>query len=141
MPRGTPQGASQKWLNNIRNSGQTVTEGVDGVSEAPGIRAAAQQDKMLRNLTEAVNSGKWADKVSSVSLSDWKNAMKQKGIPAMARGAEMAQPKVAAYLQKAYPVIGSLQAEIESMPDGSLQDSIDRSAAWIRGASERLSNL
>lgn len=138
MPKGTPQSAGQKWLRNIQGSGQTATDGANSVTEAPGVKAAAQQEKMLRNLTESVTSGRWARNVSAVSLSDWKRAYIEKGIPAMARGAQLAQPKMVAYLTEAYPVIAAMQQEIDAMPDGSLQDSISRSAAWITMASERL---
>ncbi len=138
MPKGTPTSATQKWLRNLKASGPSATDGANSVDVAPGQQAAAQQEKMLTNLTEAVNSGKWARNVAAVSLTEWKEAYIKKGIPAMQRGADMGQSKMQDYLQFAFPVIEQLQNEIANMPDGSLEDSIARSAEWIRGASSRL---
>lgn len=133
MSRITPQEAAAKWASRLSGSTTEIQRGVDAVTESPTAKAAAKKDKMLNNLTRAVQSGKWEAGLNRVSLAQWKEAIKSKGIPRIANGATQAQPKMAQFMSQLLPFQDSLKSEIDSMPDLSLDDSINRASAWIRG--------
>lgn len=133
MAKLTPKQAREKHARNLKASVPDIQIGVDAVSEAPGKKAAAQQEKMLANLTEAVRSGKWARRVEGVSLEDWKATMLNKGVGRIAAGIDGASEKVEAFFAQLFPYQDTLQAEIDRLPDLTLEDSIQRMTAWVRG--------
>jgi hypothetical protein len=131
-----PQAVAQKWARNLGASTQDIVAGVDAVTTAPTQAAAARKTEMLAKLTNAVNSGKWERGLSRVSLQDWKNAMKDKGVQRVASGAQTAQPKMAAFMTEFLPVAESVSQQTKAMPKMTLEDSIARSAAAIRAFAE-----
>lgn len=87
---------------------------------------------MLAKVTAAIQSGKYANRVQSVSLSDWKSAYINKGIPRVASGAQAAQPKMQAFLQDFLPVAAAVSAQVDAMPKATIEDSVNRAATAIR---------
>lgn len=137
MPvRVTPQQYQQKHAQNLKASLQYMTDGVNRVTEAPGVKAAAAQAKMRQNLLDAIDTGKWADRVASVPLQAWKDAMINKGVPRVAQGIDGAAPKVIAFATDLIAFENSLMGTIDSMPDVTLQDSVNRATTWITGMAE-----
>jgi len=132
----TPEQAREKHARNLKASVPDITIGVNAVTEAPGKKAAAKQDKMLRNLTEAVNSGKWAQRVGDVSLEDWKRQMVDKGIPRIAQGIDGSAAKVESFFSQLFPYQDNLQGKLRGMPDLTLEDSINRMTTWVRGMAQ-----
>jgi len=126
------QQVSQKWSRNLSGATQSITDGVNAVTQAPGVAAAAQQQAMLAKLTAAVQSGKWAARVSAVGLNDWKTAMTTKGIQRVASGAQAAEPKMAKFLTDFLPVAAQVSQEVSAMPKVTIEDSVNRSATAIR---------
>lgn len=124
---------AEKWARRMSQSTQDIQNGVNRVTEAPTVKAAAKKQKMLQNLTAAVNSGKWEAGLNRVTLQDWKKAIIEKGLPRVQAGVTAAQPKVADFANKLLAYQEGLQSQIESMPDLTLQDSIARMTAWING--------
>lgn len=110
--------------------------GIDRVDEAPGVKAAAKADKMLVKLTEAVQSGKWAERVASVSLSDWKAAAKEKGATRINAGVAGSASKVRAFASQLLPELARIKSEVDAMPDLTLEDSIARMTHQVRSMSE-----
>ncbi len=127
---------AEKWARRMSQSTQDIQNGVNRVTEAPTAKAAAKKQKMLQNLTAAVNSGKWEAGLNRVSLQDWKKSIIEKGLPRVQAGVTAAQPKVADFANKLLAYQEGLQSQIESMPDLTLQDSISRMTAWITGMSK-----
>lgn len=126
MATKTPAQVSAKWAQRAQGATQALQDGINNVQSAPGVAAAAKQDKMLANLTAAVTSGKWAANVSAVTLTDWKNAMLTKGVQRYGAGISAAQPKFQAFMTKLLPFQQNIQAQLASMPDITLQDNINR---------------
>ena len=124
--------AADKLVRRLSGATQDVIRGVERVTEAPGIKAAAAQDLMLARVMEAITSGKWADAVSAISLPDWKKAMLDKGVPRIAQGVQAAQPKIQAFFEQLLPAVDAAKSEIESMPNLTLEDRIARSSAFQR---------
>ena len=136
MAKVTPRQFAEKLVNRARQSTAEMERGVDRVTVAPGEKAAAQADKMLENIIESIRSGRWASAVGAVSLQDWKTSMKEKGIPRVSQGLQAAQPKIERFAAKLLPVLDQIQAEVEQMPDRTLEDRIARSAHVMRRLNE-----
>jgi hypothetical protein len=88
---------------------------------------------MLARLTEAVNSGKWGRNVARVSLTQWQALMTDKGIPRISGGIDAAADKVKSFAGQLLPFEDALMTTVGKMPDLTLEDSIARAQAWIRG--------
>ena len=130
---GTPQDIAKKWSQNLAASSADMQRGAMAVKTAPGQMAAQKQDKLRANWLKAVDSGKWADKVSAVTLTSWQQSYINKGISRAAQGATVAEPKMAAFMTQLLPYQETLKAQLQNMPDVTIEDSIARAAAWIRG--------
>lgn len=136
MPKISPQQAREKQAARLKQSTALIQQQVDAVTTAPGVQAAKKQDKMLNNLQQAVSSGKWARRVSGVSLEDWKAAMIHKGIPRIAQGIDAAAPKVEAFFSEFFPYLETVEKEVNAMPDLTLEDNINRMVHAVRRQSE-----
>ena len=136
MPvRVSPEEFADKHARNLKNSIEDIRRGIERVSEAPTAKAAAAQDKMLTRLEEAVRSGKWARGLQRVSLDEWKQKALEKGVNRIAAGIDAARDKQIEFARQLLEYENRLLSEIERMPDLTLEDSINRAVAWIRGMS------
>lgn len=136
MSKLTAQEFAEKWQRRLSAAAPDIQKGINRVDVSPTEKAAAKQDKMLANVTAAVQSGKWANGLRRVSISDWKNAAINKGIPRLTQGVQGAAPKVSSFASQLLPFQDSLQGQVKAMPDLTLEDSIARMNAWVRGMSK-----
>lgn len=125
----TPQQVSQKWLTNFGNAATAMTDGVNAVQTAPGQQAAAQAALWLQRLQQSQT--KWANRVSAVSLGDWKNAMITLGIPRAQQGATAKQARYTTFITEYLNFLTGAVSSVRAMPKGSLAQSIARSNAMI----------
>lgn len=123
----------EKHARRLKAALEDMRTGVNRVTEAPGEKAAAAQDKMRANLTAAIDSGKWARRVSSVTLPEWKNAMINKGVPRVSAGIDGAAEKVREFAEQLITHENALLTQVERLPNVTLEDSINRATTWIRG--------
>lgn len=137
MAKVTAQQYAEKWSRNLKGASQDIRNGVNRVTEAPGVKAARKQDKMLAGITEAIQTGKWAHAVASVSLEEWKTATLDKGIGRIAAGVDAALPKQQQMAEQLLAAVDSVVGSIENMPDTTLEDRINRSVAFQRGMAEK----
>lgn len=126
MARLTAQQVTEKHARRLKSATQDIVNAVNNVTVAPGVQAAKKADKMLANLTASVQSGRWGQRVSSVSLEEWKKQMTEKGVPRIAAGIDGAQAKVNAFFEQLLPYQDSVKAKIASMPDLTLEDNLNR---------------
>lgn len=127
-----------KWgtnLNGAVNNG-FVKQGVMAVTQAPGVAAAAAADRMASGVAQAVSSGKWQRAVSGVSLTDWQNAMINKGAPRIAAGVTQAQQTKTQTITALLSAVSASQASIASLPKGGLQQGIARATAFMTAMSQ-----
>jgi len=106
--------------------------GVERVTEAPGVRAAAQEKKMRQNLLAAIDNGKWRRRVSSVTLESWKADMLEKGVTRVTGGLERAKDKTIDFAGKLIAHQNGILAKLDTMPDLTLEDSIARMTFQVR---------
>ncbi len=133
MPKLTASEFAEKWARRLSAAAPDIQKGINRVDVSPTEKAASKQDKMLQKVTEAINSGKWATGLRRVTLSDWKKAAIEKGIPRISQGVTGAGAKVTDFASQLLPFQDGLQSQISSMPDLTIEDSINRMTTWVRG--------
>lgn len=126
-----PNQVAQKWSRNLSGATQSITDGVNGVTEAPGVAAARQKTLWLQRVQ--ASQDKWATRVAAVPLSEWQEKMRTVGIPRIASGATANQPKFAQFMTAFLPHVENVARTVRAMPKGTIDDSIARAAAQIRG--------
>jgi len=122
-----------KHARRLKAAVEDMRKGIDRVTESPTEKAANRQDKMLTNLTVAVQSGKWAAGLKRVSLEEWKRKARDIGVNRVAAGIDAAKDKVVAFAEELLPYIDHQKAQLASMPDVTLDDNINRMNTFIRG--------
>lgn len=130
MPRLTPQEAAAKL---VARAGQAVGDyqaGVSRVQRAPGEAAAAAQQRMLNGVTQAVNSGRWANRVRSVGLAEWQQKTREVGGARYAQGVQAAQSKIEQRMTQLFPKIDAAAAKARSMPADTKEQRIQRSVVF-----------
>ena len=133
MAMKDPNTSAQKWATNLSGAGTTITNGVNAVTVAPGTLAAAQKAAYVQNT--AASADKFAANSQKVTLNEWQQATINKGVPRIAAGAQAAEPKMAAFLTKALPVINSIVKALP--PRGSLQQNLQRSNQFCTQMSQQ----
>jgi len=95
--------ATAKWARNVQGGQQSYKDGIQGTTENPMQLAAAKADVALANYTEAISSGRWANKLANTPVEVWKqNSINAAG--RWASGVQKGTPKVQAHLTKFAPV-------------------------------------
>ena len=135
-PKVTAAQFVEKHSRRSKAALQDMRDGVQRVTEAPGIAAAAKADKMRANLVASLDNGKWQRRVAAVSLEEWKRAMIDKGVNRVAAGIDASEAKTRQFAEQLLSHQAGLMAKIEQMPDLTLEDGIARSTAMIRGMAE-----
>lgn len=115
---------AEKWARGMQGATQSMKDGIAGVTEAPGVKAAAAADKYAAGVAEAVSSGRYAANSRAVSLADWQQAMLNKGIPRVASGVTAAKPAVQRYLDIALPIAEQSKQQCAGMPSLTEEDAI-----------------
>lgn len=136
MARKSPQDTADKWSKNLKGSTDEIRKGVNRVTEAPGVAAAAKVDKMKQRLVQSIDDGTWEERVSAVSLEEWKRKTLDKGIQRISAGVDAANGKVVDFHNQLADHQETIDRELDGMPDISLEDGIARSAAQIRAMSK-----
>lgn len=133
MAMPTAQQAAANWATGMSNSGDKMRASVNAVNQSPMEAAAAAADRMLMGIQRAVQTGKWQAALRAVSLTQWKDAMLNKGIPRIAQGATTAKPKFQAFMQNFLPYLQQGVDQLNSqIPRGDLETNIQRAAFMAR---------
>lgn len=122
----------EKHARRLKASTEDMRRGIDRVTESPTAKAASKQDKMLAGVTAAVQSGKWAAGLKRVSLDEWKRKTRDVGVNRVAAGIDAAKEKVVAFAEDLLPHIDRGREKIATMPDLTLDDSINRMTTFTR---------
>ena len=118
-----PTQAAANWASRLGSATQAYTDGVNGVTIAPGQLAAAAGDRWLANTQAALP--RYKTNSAAVQLPMWQQAAINKGAPRLASGATAAQPKVEAVFAKLFPAIRNAVASLPAR--GTIDQNIARS--------------
>lgn len=132
----SPSQISDKWNRRMKGAITDIQAGVDSVTENPAEKAIAKQDKMLQNLTKAVNDGRWAGGLKKVTLADWKSKTKEKVGQRLASGVDGAMGKRQQFDQYLVNTLNGVLPQISNMPDMTFEDSVNR----VRAVMEHMHN-
>ena len=128
MARNLPSAseAADRWGSGFGGSGARWAAGINSVDTPPGQLAAAAAPRYLAGVQN--NAGKWANRVASVSLQQWKQASIDVGQGRLASGATKGkakyQARIAQVLDAERSIIGGLP------PRGDISANIARSSAF-----------
>ena len=136
MPKVTPEEGARKLIDRARSAAPHIADQVRKVTVAPTEKAAQKVDKMRTNFLKAIDDGKVERGLRRVTLSDWQNAMINKGVPRISQGLEQAESKIVEFNRQFYPFLDRVQNEVAGMPDVTLEDNIQRAVHNIRRISE-----
>lgn len=128
--RVTADQAQAKWVNRLSGATTEIANGVDRVTQAPGTAAAAKSAKWEQNVLAAKD--KWKARVASVTLDEWKSAMKEVGVPRVAQGAQAKQAKFGKFASEFFPHLERGLTTIDRMPDTTFEERVQKSIAMMR---------
>lgn len=137
MARVDAAGFTDKWSRRLKAATPDITAGIQRVTTAPGVKAAAQAQAMLNNLSARVNDGTWARQVAGVSLQDWQKAAAGKGVQRIAAGVDGAQGKVQAMAGKLLAAVDGAVGALSTIPRGDLQQNIQRAVTFMTEMARR----
>jgi maltooligosyltrehalose synthase len=132
MATTDPNAAAQRWAQNLGASTQKITDGINGVQQAPGQAAAQQSQAYVQGVTRSVD--KWRTNVAAVGLQEWKDAAINKGVARIASGAQAAQPKFAQFMTQFLPHVNQVKSTLPAR--GDLEQNIARMTAQVRGTAK-----
>jgi hypothetical protein len=136
MATKDPKLVAEKWVRRTQAASQDMVNGVNAVTVNPAQQAIAKESKLLQNITESITSGKWRRGMQAVTLDGWKQAMITKGSPRVAAGAQAAQTKAEQFYAELLPYQDQIKTKLQSMPDMTLQDNIQKAVTWMTDMSK-----
>ena len=136
MAQKDPTQVAQKWAQNLGAAGPSITAGVQAVQQAPGAAAARQKAVWAQNVVNSQN--KWAQRVAAVTLSEWQDAMLNKGAPRIGQGATAAVPKMTAFMTRLLPYVENARNSLPAR--GDLNANIARMVAFTQKMAQFPSN-
>jgi hypothetical protein len=130
MPlRVDPTTAAADWATGMNNATDKITRGIARVTTSPGTLAAAKADKWLNNVTAA--KAKFQNNVGKVTLQSWQSSATA-AVSRVGQGATMKQAKFASAITPVFTYMAGVLAQIDAMPDTTLDQRIAKSAAFQR---------
>lgn len=130
-----PQAVFNRWKTEITSATtkQKMTSGINDLTEAPGMLAAAKKADYVAGVQNSQD--KWADNVSAVTLDEWKTDMTGKGFANMATGAAAAstQSKMVPFFTSFLPFAAAVKEWARKLPSATPQEKTDKSTIvqWV----------
>lgn len=128
-----PATVAARWVSHLGGSVDKIRQGVQAVTTSPTQSAAAAGNLWQQRVADPATLRKFQQSLQRVSLTDWQNAMLNKGIPRIASGAAAAKDKFTAFLTQFLPFVMNVANQVHQMPKATLDDRINRAVAQIRG--------
>jgi hypothetical protein len=125
--------AQQRWQAAASTAQTRYTEGVQTTSKDPTQLAAAQAQKMLAGVQNAVSSGYWQRRLADVGKTGWQAATVAKANN-YSTGIQASGTKYQTGYQNFWNYMGPYYNTLQGMPKNSLADSITRATYWIQNA-------
>ena len=123
----TLQQTVDRWTQSAGVATTRYTEGVQGTTVDVVGRAIANQAGLLNNFNAAVQSGHWANRLSAVGTSGWKQATVAKAAN-FGVGLQAGAPKFQAAMQTWLPLIQGAAQQVKSTPATTFQARLQRAS-------------
>jgi hypothetical protein len=127
------QSFADKWVTRTGAASQDYAQGVAQSGKDQAGLAIAAQARLLSNFQQAVQSGKWAQRLRAVGTQGYKDAVAAKGVANFQNGVQAARDKVAAAAAPLLAFESNLQRQVQGMPNVTDADREARMLAWTRG--------
>lgn len=126
------QTVANKWSQRSQAASGDYTSGVQNTSSDPTALAIAAGQRYIQRVTDAFNSGKWANGLRRSGKAGWQSATVAKAAN-YSTGVAAAESKVAAAFAPLLAYEATLQSRIDSMPNVTAADRKARMNAWFDG--------
>jgi hypothetical protein len=123
--------AQSRWQQSASTAQTRYTEGVQNTQKDPTQLAAAQAQKMLAGVSNAVTSGYWQRRLADVGKAGWQQATVAKANN-YSTGIQASGNKFQAGYTAFWNYMTPYYNQLQSMPKTSLADSIARATFWIQ---------
>lgn len=124
---------AERWARKLAGATEDIRVGIEAVTEAPSQKAIQKKEKMKQRIIQAIDSGKWERALSKVTLEEWKDAFINKGLTRIGTGAEQGRRKMEDFMAQLIPYVENLKAQVNRMPDTTLDQRIQKMIAWVQG--------
>jgi hypothetical protein len=125
----------QNWQQAMANPATAAkyTAGINRVTVSPMEQAASSdaQQRYIQGTQAAVNSGRMANALRSVTLAQWKQQATTVGASGLARGATKGTPKYSQALQKWQAIYQEASNAASALPKGGMANATARWAAAV----------
>jgi hypothetical protein len=132
----SPDQLTKNWQQGMTNNVKKIQDAVGRVTENPAQKAMAAKDKWVQGVQRAANEGRFEAGLSNVTLQDWKNNTIQKIGERMQGGVTAAGPKFQKFASYLISTVNAAKSVVDAMPNMTLNDSIQRAAAFMTYMSE-----
>jgi len=122
MRRKTVKDITDRQITGVTTKADKIRKGIEAVSESPGVAAARNLDKMIANFMKAYNDGTLKAALEGIDLSAWKIEALA-GVSRIGPGMERKRAVIEAFHAALQDYQLSYTAEIDGMPNTSLEDS------------------
>lgn len=127
---------ADKLITRTRQAQPDYVKGIQRTTVNPAAEAAKNVGKWQTKVSSAEARDKFVRNLNKTSASDWQNAAITLGAPRLSQGVEQARSKIEAVAGPLLSHIDAGQSKVRNMPNVTLEDGIQRSAAFIRHMSE-----
>ena len=122
----TAQQIADKWASRAGSASTAYKDGIQQTNVNPMQLAVAQQANMVSKWNEAISSGRWANRMNSVSPETWKQAAMTKGASNYTTGIQAGKQKFVTAMNYYAQVYASIKDAVRSIPRDGGSGSIAR---------------
>jgi hypothetical protein len=130
-----PRRVAQKQIDRLSAAVPDIEAGVNAVQDSPTSKAADNLEKAADNYVKAIRSGKMGRNLRAVSLEEWKRKTTAK-VNRIPEGARESMETIVAFHDQRNAKQSEINRELEGIPKRTLDDSIRRMTAQVKGMSE-----
>jgi hypothetical protein len=129
----TAAAAASKWSSRSSAAAPEYAAGIAAVTDNPLAKAAAAASFWQSQVNTAEAKSKFVRKLNAYPFDQWKAIAAQYGQSRYAQGVSGKQAKYETAIAPVLAFEATLQQQVKAMPKTTLQDRIQRSAAWQMG--------
>lgn len=132
MKNLTAEQVAAKWSQRASNAASDYAAGIAAVTSNPLAKAAQSADLWQQRVNDPSVKAKFVRKLNAFPFDQWKAIAAQYGQSRYSQGVSSKTDKYATAIAPVLAYEAAGLAQIESMPKVTLEDRIQRSAAWQR---------